>query len=1283
MSLWDRLKGKSDKKIKESTASSSSDNGSSASDPNQLRSSPPLAKNSPESPAKEAISAHSRGLRSGSGSSISSSRQSKDPLRVWMPGEIIEGRYEVIQELTGGAMGQVYRVRHRDWNIELAIKSPLPHLIANEDLKARFMEEAESWVELGLHPHITTCYYVAQIEGMPRIVLEYVEGGTLKDWIVRGVFLQDLETPLAVAIQLCLGLEYAHDKGVIHRDLKPANVLLTKEGTPKLTDFGLVKRNARVEDQDSIRYSSSSRLDSRSVGATQVGTILGTPEYMAPEQWAGAEQTGVHTDIYALGLVLYELFCGRRPFELSENLRYAHPTLQEREWERMHSQEPIPDPHQWRRDLPEALAMILRECLAKTPVDRPPDVKSVRERLELVYQMQLGRIAPYTQAATDLDLRADSLNNRALSYLDLGKEVEAEAAWRNALAVDPQHPEVVYNHGIFLWRRGRLTDEELVRQLEEVRATHGNWWQAMYLLALVQFERGEIDLALLLLEEAARQAPQETELQEPLRLARSRSLATRRFLRNFEGHNSYVSSVCLSQDGLWALSGSGDSTLRLWEVATGRCLRVFEGHTSYVSSVCLSPDGRWALSGSGDNTLRLWEVTTGRCLRIFEGHTKGISSVCLSAETDNTGIARWALSGSWDKTLRLWEVATGRCLKVFEGHTKEVLSVYLSNDGKWALSGGGDNTLRLWEVDTGRCLRIFEGHIKGVMSVCLSANQRWALSGSLDKTLALWEVDTGRCLRVFEGHTNYVTSVHLSADGRWALSGGGDNTLRLWEVDTGRCLRTFQGHTDWVTSAYLSRDGRWALSGSGDRTLRLWELPRESICSFRLSRPRSHTEWLEVQTRIAELLKGAEETLKKANFSGALALVREARRLPGCERTPQTLEAWAKLSLICPRVGLRAVWLTKTFEGHKNEINTVCLSTDGRWALSGGGNNILLWEVATGRNLRTFQGHTGSVLSVYLSNDNRWTLSGGSDNTLRLWETETGRCLRVFQGHTNWVRSVCLSPDGRWALSGGGNNILLWDVATGRCIRTFLGHTNSVLSVCLSPDGCWVLSGGGDNVVRLWDITTGRCIQTFQGHTSWVRSVCLSPNGCWALSGSGDNTLKLWEITTGRCLQTFQGHTDGVNSVCLSTDGRWILSGGSDNTLRLWQTSTGRCIRTLEGHTSWVRSVYLSADGRWALSGGGDKTLRLWQLDWELEARDPATWNEGALPYLKSFLILHTPYASSDPTKPEGLTRRGRPSWNDQDFQDLLRQLQYAGYGRLRPEGIRAKLEELARSLTS
>jgi WD40 repeat protein/serine/threonine protein kinase len=1199
--------------------------------------------------------------------------QEINPGRTWEPGEIIEGRYQVINELTGGAMGQVYRVKHKTWNIELAIKSPQPHLIANEALKTRFIQEAESWVELGLHPHITTCYYVTQIEGIPRIVLEYVEGGTLKQWIARGAFFQDWEAPLGVAIQFCLGLEYAHSKGVVHRDLKPANVLMTKEGTPKLTDFGLVKRGSGTDYQGSLGNTGSSAFDPPYQGGTMVGTVLGTPEYMAPEQWIGAEQTGTHTDIYAVGVVLYELFCGRRPFEISESLQYAHPSLQEREWKRMHTEEPIPNPHQWRPDIPESLVILLRECLAKAPSDRPISVTAVRERLEVTYQIHLGRTAPYTQAAAGLDFRADNLNNRALSYMDLGKEAEAEAIWRDALAADPQHAEVIYNLGVFLWRRGRLTDNALVRQLEEVRATHSNQWQAMYLLALVQLERGEAELAYLLLGEAVRRTSGEAELQAPLQMARSRVFTTRRFTKSFEGHSNSVSSVCISKDGRWALSGSADTTLRLWDISTGQCVRVFHGHNNYVSSVSMSADGRLALSGSSDNTLQLWEVATGRRMRTFEGHLKGITSVSLSAD------GRLGLSGSWDKTIQLWDIVTGIWLKTFEGHTKEVLSVSLSADGRWALSGSSDNTVQLWDITTGQSLRTFKGHTREVTVVCLSPDGRWALSGSSDKTIMLWDTVKGQCVRTFEGHTNSVTSLYISAEGRWILSGSRDNTLRLWEVATGRCLRTFQGHTDWVTSVCLSPDGNWALSGSGDHTLRLWKLPRDTACIPRLSRPRSHKEWLEVQTRSGALLKKAGEALEKMNYSEALHLVQEARQVPGCERTPQSMEAWTKLSLICPRIGLRSAWLARTFEKSENEINAISMSTDGQLAISGGGNDIQVWDVATGRCLRSFPGHANSVLCVYMSPDGRWALSGGGDNVMRLWDVTTGRCVRAFQGHIHWVRSVRLSPDGRWALSCGGNSILLWEVNTGRCARTFLGHTNSVLSVSWSEDGRWVLSGGGDNTIRLWDVATGRCIRTFQGHTSWVRSVCFSTDGRWILSGGADNTVRLWQTETGNCLKVFQEHTDGVNSVCLSADGRWAFSGGSDSTVRFWQLSKGDQTRVFRGHASWVRSVCISSDGRWVLSGGGDKMIRLWQMDWELEARDLATWNEGALPFLKTFLTLHTPYTSTDLSKPEGFTRSGKPSWNEQEFEGLIRQLQQAGYGRLRHEGVRAKLEELAR----
>jgi hypothetical protein len=203
--------------------------------------------------------------------------------------------------------------------------------------------------------------------------------------------------------------------------------------------------------------------------------------------------------------------------------------------------------------------------------------------------------------------------------------------------------------------------------------------------------------------------------------------------------------------------------------------------------------------------------------------------------------------------------------------------------------------------------------------------------------------------------------------------------------------------------------------------------------------------------------------------------------------------------------------------------------------------------------------------------------------------------------------------------------------------------------------------------------------------------VSLSADGRFALSGSDDKTLKLWSVATGQCLHTFTGHKGRVNSVSLSADGRFALSGSSDNTLKLWSVATGQCLRTFTastGYTIGVFSACWSADGRFALSGSSDNTIILWNLDWELEDRLAADWDERARPYLENFLILHTPYAATLPTDREpteeeitlALTRRGTPTWTEEDFQNLLYTLGCAGYGWLRPEGIKQQLEAMAAS---
>jgi WD40 repeat protein len=244
--------------------------------------------------------------------------------------------------------------------------------------------------------------------------------------------------------------------------------------------------------------------------------------------------------------------------------------------------------------------------------------------------------------------------------------------------------------------------------------------------------------------------------------------------------------------------------------------------------------------------------------------------------------------------------------------------------------------------------------------------------------------------------------------------------------------------------------------------------------------------------------------------------------------------------------------------------------------------------------------------------------------------------------------------------------------------------------VYLSADSRFALSGSNDSTLKLWNVQTGRCLRTFTGQTERVNSVYLSADSRFALSGSSDSTLKLWNVQTGQCLQTFEGHTSEVKSVCLSADSRFALSGSYDETLKLWEVATGYCLRTFKGHTNWVESVCLSADSRFALSGSDDKTLKLWVLDWELEDQPPADWDEGARPYLENFLTLHTPYADTlpknrDPSEEEitlALTRRGTPTWTQEDFQNLLYTLGYAGYGWLRPEGVRQQLVEMIKKKT-
>ena len=608
------------------------------------------------------------------------------------------------------------------------------------------------------------------------------------------------------------------------------------------------------------------------------------------------------------------------------------------------------------------------------------------------------------------------------------------------------------------------------------------------------------------------------------------------------GHAATVETITFSPDGKYMASGSGDNTVKIWEVESGRELRTLSGHTDTVLSIAFSPDGKHIVSGSDDNSVQIWDVESGNKLQGFSGRRAAYSP-------DGRYIAFVASGGG--RTIKIWDVNRGRELRTLSGHTDSVLSIAYSPDGKYIVTGSANNdkTVKIWDANSGRELRTLSGHYGGVGSVAYSPDGRYIVSSNGGyvvterNTIKKWDANSGNEVWSFsppapQGRYNYSNSVAYSPDGKYIVSCDLDGKVRIYNSESGVLLQTLSGHDQSAESVAYSPDGKYIVSGAYGGNIRLWDIENGNVLMM-FSGYRNAIYSTALSPDDKHIASGAGNTIRIWSIESGRELY--------------------KLS------------------GHTGAVRSVGYSPDGKYIVSGSDDKtIRIWDAENGRELRRLTGHTEEVNAVAFSPDGKRIVSGSGnistkkDCTVRIWDTESGRELWNLSGHTLNVYSVAFSPDGKRIVSGSlDQTAKIWDSENGRELRTLSGHNTYVYSVAFSPDGRRILTGALDGTIRIWDTESGQQLSYFGyvyggGSTSnGRRTIAFSPDGKQVIAGSFDSTVKLWDAADGKLLHTFYGHLGTVYSVTFSRDGKQILSGAADGSVRIWDVATSKEIASL------------------------------------------------------------------------------------------------------------------------
>jgi WD40 repeat protein/serine/threonine protein kinase len=1040
------------------------------------------------------------------------------------------GKFQLLEKVGEGAFGAVWRALDVQLKRTVALKIPQAHMIETREDVERFYTEARVVAQLR-HPGIATLHEVMVLDDLPILVHDFVTGISLRDLSARRR-LSPRDVAELVA-KVADALAYAHSMGAIHRDVKPANIMLDPsrvgtDGAPAGADSGLLGEPRIVD--FGLAF-----LQQDDVNLARRDGIVGTPAYMSPEQAigrAGDDSVDHRTDIYSLGVVLFELLTGKLPLSGTRS-QILH--------DQVHAEPPSPRSHV--HGIPADLNSICLKAMAREPHLRYASASELADDLRNFLQGEPVRARPIS---------------RWQRFLRRAQRRPAETAL-GLLGVVTLLAMIGLGTGYRYQRR--LESQVRETELQKERAEGFLYFHRMA-LAEREWSANNIERVDRLLEDC------------PLALRGWEWRYLKRqchhdlfslFHSRSSPQSRTVTCIRFAPDGRTFATASKDGTVRLWDSVTREDLRLLGESKHAMYSLDYEPGGKRLATGGEDGEVRIWEIETGALVRTLPRGTETIYALRYSP--DGRVLASGHGFPAWESVthmrgkgvIRLWDPATGRLTRTLRGHSQNVMGIAFSPDGKTLASVSGSwlnvpqaasrpGELILWKTETGEIRRETAGHGGPLTGVAYRPDGAFIATSSWDRTVKVWDAATLDIVQSLAGHQDWVLNVAFSPEGGRIASAGADGAIKVWEVAGASEPYTLRGHTQPVTCVAFSPDGRCLGSTSSDQTIKFWDAA---------SNPEAIT-WRGAGGPIARIayFPCGQQLLVAGNTEDESGRVHPRLTILDVAGEPKAG------ILACSDTG-----------GQGRTIDEIAIRPDGRMvaAVSQYGG-LEAWTVPDGRSCFRYDEPTNRFHAVAFSPDCRSLAVAGQldarsptgglltsdtdDNGIVVvLDLQSGKTLWRRQGiATAIIRDLAFSPDGAILASADNTTtVTLFDARTGEVQRTLSGHRRLVSHLAFSSDGRRLASSSWDTTVIVWDVWTGRPLATLQGHKRSVLCVAFSPDSRRLATSSEDGTVKLWDSHTGQEVLTLRGHTDIVPSVDFSPDSSQLATAGVDGTVQIRQ----------------------------------------------------------------------------------------------------------------------------------